>query len=116
MADIKIPKQFTVYRSRWFRGKGDMYSRLLRKRDKKMCCVGFLAEACGFAPKDIEDRPTLAEIKVDVPAEMKNLAQDIMNNTLIYCTNDRTDMSEEERERALRQQFRQLGIRLIIKD
>jgi hypothetical protein len=44
---------FTVKRSQWLRGEGGYYSRLLRESDKKMCCLGFLAKACGATDEQI---------------------------------------------------------------
>lgn len=47
----QFPKEFTVYRSRWIRGRAIGF---LQKRSRS-CCVGFYALACGFTEKQLED-------------------------------------------------------------
>lgn len=49
MAMLKL----VIKRSKWLRGEGGDCSYLLRKSDKKMCCLGFLALACGYTRKNI---------------------------------------------------------------
>ncbi len=44
-------KEFTVKRSTWLRGNGS--GRLLHFGDR--CCLGFLAEACGYKDDQIHD-------------------------------------------------------------
>lgn len=39
--------KFVIKRSDWIRGEKSFYSFLLRERDNKKCCFGFLASACG---------------------------------------------------------------------
>ena len=51
--------KLTISRKRWLRGlkmsqNGGSY--LLRQTDKKMCCLGFLALACGAKENDIAGR------------------------------------------------------------
>lgn len=42
-----------IDRSKWLRGDSD--SALLRTQDRKMCCLGFFALACGLTEDDIEN-------------------------------------------------------------
>jgi hypothetical protein len=40
--------KLTIDRSQWLRGEGSENSYLLRKKDDKMCCLGFFSLQCGF--------------------------------------------------------------------
>lgn len=42
-----------IDREKWLRGEGPDDSFLLRRDDKKMCCLGFYALACGLDQIDI---------------------------------------------------------------
>ena len=48
--------KLVIDESKWLRGEGHEHSRLLREKDGKMCCLGFLALACGFSEKEIKGR------------------------------------------------------------
>lgn len=41
--------KLVIDRSKWLRGEGWEQSALLRRSDEKMCCLGFLGEACGVS-------------------------------------------------------------------
>jgi len=58
---IKKATEFTVVRSKWFRGnhRGSM---LLRPTDGRMCCMGFYALACGATEDQISELRSLAEL------------------------------------------------------
>lgn len=57
----------TIERSRWLRGEGSTESALLREKDGKMCCLGFVAIALGRTPEQIKGQssPTCGEQSVD---------------------------------------------------
>jgi len=59
---IKHVKEFTVKRSKWWRGKGEDKSSL-RKPGGKQCCLGFYARACGMKAKDIKNVRLISSIK-----------------------------------------------------
>lgn len=48
--------KLTIDRQTWIRG--DIRSALLRSKDNKMCCLGFLSLACGYTKEEIRDRVT----------------------------------------------------------
>lgn len=45
---------FTIDRTKWYRGHGSSESRLLRN-DGMMCCLGQVSLQCGYTPEDILD-------------------------------------------------------------
>ena len=49
--------RLTISRERWLRGEPNE-SWLLRPEDRKMCCLGFLALACGATEEQITERAT----------------------------------------------------------
>ena len=49
---LNKPDSVTISRKRWLRGEKE--SCLLREKDQKMCCLGFLLKAAGAKDKDIE--------------------------------------------------------------
>lgn len=51
----------TINRNRWFRGRGSDGSQLLTD-EGQMCCLGFLARACGIPANEILDRATPEEL------------------------------------------------------
>lgn len=51
--EIRKPKEFTIDRRKWLRGKGKEFSKLLRSNGE-MCCVGFYAKACGLSDNAIK--------------------------------------------------------------
>lgn len=44
--------KLTIDRTEWYRGQGTAAS-MLRDYDGMKCCLGFLAEACGYKPEEI---------------------------------------------------------------
>lgn len=48
---------FTVIRSKWYRGKGADDSKLLNKHGMS-CCLGFVGSACGISDLELEDEPS----------------------------------------------------------
>jgi hypothetical protein len=72
-------KEFTIDRSKWYRGKGPRASRLLNQ-EGQMCCLGFFAKACSIADVDILNRST--------PADVPNNKNQDWENTLIYGHRD----------------------------
>lgn len=51
-----------IDRLTWLRGEGEGDSYLYRATDKKMCCLGFYALACGLSIKDIDSQTTPPEV------------------------------------------------------
>lgn len=108
---INIPTSFVVDRTRWFRGQGSDRSRLLLD-DGQMCCVGFLAIACGATVDQISNEPAMAsqfgEWRQSTP-ELYPLGLKI-GQTDIYGINDDSTCADSDREILLKEQFNRLGI------
>lgn len=112
--EITIPKKFTVYRDSWLRGEGHDASRLLRKEDSKMCCVGQFAIACGNTKRTIYDKSSIFQI-----AGWKDVFQNaIQENRIIdaYDANDSRTLSDRERESRITSSFAELGIEIEFVD
>lgn len=62
--------KLTIDRTKWLRGAGCEPSRLLRKEDGKMCCLGFYAKACGLTDDDIVGQPNPSGVNRALPDEM----------------------------------------------
>lgn len=113
-----IPKEFTVKRSKWVNGdtkRSDNPSSLLNYQGN-MCCVGFLAKACGLEDDMIEDRGILSDSiadKVIVGIEFDALNKAI-DNANIYFLND--DRFVENREDHLTEVFASIGITIHFED
>ncbi|SRR5258706_6565901 len=49
--------KLVIERSKWLHGEGHSNSSLLRKRDGKMCCLGFYSLSCGLTQENIMEVP-----------------------------------------------------------
>lgn len=104
--------KLVIDRAKWLRGETDLRSYLLREADGKMCCLGFLALACGAEVDDI--------CSYSSPKDTHNVSwpdgllgdMDCKQNTEVCGTlmniNDR--VSDEEREIRLTEEFKKLDI------
>jgi hypothetical protein len=100
-------KTFVVKRSQWFRGKVDS---ALRVKSGKQCCLGFLTRQCtGCKAKDI--------LGVEMP---NNLPLEIYSKLLQLETgswyrfaeiNDRSWLTDREREKQLKELAKESGFR-----
>lgn len=106
----------TVKRSEWYRGRGDMNSRLYVANEQKRCCLGFAGLAVGWTDEQMdgmpfpatmlgnEDRPSRVSL---IPEALKPLVDggrspynsDIC--TSIGRTNDATAITDDVREAQL---------------
>lgn len=70
-----------IDRSKWL--QGEYFSFLLRPRDGRMCCLGFVAKACGATNEQILGKCTPSEVpQIDWPEGLANVVGDAM------CAND----------------------------
>lgn len=122
-----MAKDFTelvIDRKRWLRGEEK--SALVRKFDKKMCCLGFLGRACGIRRKDMvavarpERLNSSSDIKkwpawlvsfIEMPAwqdadyfDTGRLGQQLMS------LNDNQEISDKMREYKLKRKFKSVGL------
>ena len=110
--------KLSITRSNWLRGEGPISSFLLREEDSKMCCLGFLAKACGAQDGDIVNSkiPSYAK-KVSWPKGIVT----VTDSELGYSTdltielmevNDlhNKNLSDSIRETKLKEMFASIGI------
>ena len=92
----------------------------MRSSDGKMCCLGFLGEACGLTKTALRDngdftdlsRPLIAEIPQELVKRGDHVG--LYSNTEIATQlmnlNDETGIDDIERERSLTGIFAQIGL------
>lgn len=115
----------TVERSRWLRGEGSTASALLREKDGKMCCLGFVCLALGRTEDQIRDKssPTCGEWTGDGSAMAGSGTRLIVRTDSggwvkpspierAMVVNDNKDMSDSAREIALQKLLEEIGIDL----
>lgn len=115
---MTTPKELVIDRARWLRGELD--SMLLRPRDQKMCCLGFLGLACGYEPDRIRGLGTPKDCADDMwPSEVLDeedddllIVQDSFWTDRAIDINDCDAYSEARREAELIAHFAKIGITL----
>jgi len=94
-------KTITVDRLTWYRGHGPEGSYLLNADTGMKCCMGFLAEQCGFSSREIKGEQILDHLG---PSEA--ISQNFIDSYEledIYITNDTTTFTGDNSE-ALREE------------
>lgn len=112
--------EFTVDRTYWYRGNGNTNSRLLRKEDGDMCCLGFYSLACGLSKTKILDKSFPSSVKYNgekIPDEMLWLlegreAHGEWLEDIIGSFNDDSDIFDNEREAQILKNFADQGIKV----
>lgn len=94
--------ELKIVRNRWLRGEGSEESYLLRRRDKKQCCVGFYALALGLKEEDIVGHKVLRDI-VSVPAAQNPIWPGEMAR--LYHDNDDENITDTAREAKIKDIF-----------
>lgn len=135
----KMVKSFVISRKKWLRGNGE--GELRRKSDGRQCCVGIFASACGIPKETLNSKGTLNDIgefwaDAGLPQELCSPSSSI---TDLYAINDEiakeafefekfesagvsTDFSkfkarfERQREKRIRDGFKELGVRVRFTD
>jgi hypothetical protein len=130
--------EFTIERSKWYRGQGSALSRL-RLRNGMMCCVGFRCRAAGIPELSYTDKSTIRNLFTLYPGlsreQEKSLSPEYFKDNSffdesrssggkyvvtiigeIYSLNDSTGMSDEEREAKLKAEFAKLGDTAVFVD
>lgn len=113
---MKTLKRFTIDRSKWINGTTlaiwDTNSRLFStKRDDgvggKMCCMGFLAAACGISTNVLRGTSTFGELGQTSQAK---IPEDVLVDAdLFYAMND-AGGSPKKREQRIAAKLKKLGI------
>lgn len=93
---------------------------LLSATDKKMCCLGFLAIACGAVPDEIQEECEPQDVpNVDWPAAFVQLRRRPFGNSALATSmmkvNDHGSWSWATKERRLITLFKKAGIKLSFK-
>ena len=115
---IRKIKRFIIDRKIWLRGEDDSY--LLRKKDKKQCCVGIFLNACGVTKKALRGLRTLDSNLVLRDKFLKTW-QETWTKSLdsgfaqMYSVNDNEITSEYVREKAIKGLFSERGISVSFK-
>ncbi len=115
--------KLVIDRTRWLRG--DPNSFLLRSGDNKMCCLGFLAKACGYTEEQITNvgapNGTVYKGYKDLWPEgitsghrkstwHSQITEDLMG------TNDSSITNDADRESRLIDLFSQIGVEVEFVD
>ena len=114
----------TVNKKRWYRGQGSEESALLCTgpgASKKMCCIGFLARACGLSAKAIRGVSTVGDLEVMARLTKAPLLMGIQHTkeeSLLdaYNINDSVDMTDVVRMAKLKTIGKRLGVNFIFVD
>ena len=90
--------EVVVDRTKWLRGEGHHESALLRERDGKQCCVGFLARVLGAATEDILGRRILSAVsgKVGPCTDFEKMHYYELDEA--YSANDDGAINDSQRE------------------
>lgn len=115
--------KLTIYRDKWLRG-GNGMSTLLSLASGRMCCMGFLARACGIKPGDPNDRhyfrylasPDRKLLPEDLRPQHGDdtpLAKKIYDENDFVYTEKYRPATKEER---LTELMKQAGIELVFED
>ncbi len=124
---------FEVKRSEWVRGESTVSALLVEENDRdiahpdrKRCCLGFFAKACGIPDSQISGLPTPAVLQGPKPASAdwnalmkKGMSMSRVNSDLcgeLMNCNDNRDLTDDERETKLAQLFSKLGHTVVFVD
>ena len=110
-----------IDRNTWLRGEGSEVSRLLRREDSKMCCLGFLAISCNVPEEAImqdqtpsnvcfEHRLMMPEFLFDADSSYRTVVSGACIR--LMGINDNEDWQDAEREEKLIEIFAENGIQL----
>lgn len=79
----------------------------------KSCCLGFFGRACGYTNKEMEPHETLSYLRDDrgspqsAGPELQSVAD---QEGLLISYNDSRELSEEEREQMIAEEFAKHGV------
>jgi hypothetical protein len=108
----EVKQTLVIERERWLRGEGHGRSQLLRKRDGKMCCLGFFGLACGLDASQLEGNGDPVDARSDKwPEWARENGPDI--SKLIVTNDDIGDLAD--RESSIASIFARHGVTVIFK-
>lgn len=104
--------KFTINRKTWSRGEYN--AALYRSDDRKKCCLGFYALACGLRVEDIRDKAEPTDVEEKHHSKMKPLfTKKGDQNELCYrlmAINDSQKTSDARKEKAIKNNFAKVGV------
>lgn len=128
-------RQLILRDSEWLRGElswedGENESKLYRTEDRRMCCLGLDALACGVPREILEDQATPLQVGREIkeecplPDALAYVARWVYSSfgeyeihsqdaTDLMTINDDRDFSDEERIEEMRPIFAKHGIELV---
>lgn len=105
--------KLVIIRSKWLRGERPSY--LLRQRDRKMCCLGFLGLACGLTKENILNvkipvRPILG--KSIWPKGIFDGIYDTLSSIAkgLVLVNDDITINDSTREKKIKELFSKIDV------
>lgn len=105
--------KFIIERSKWYRGRFgeesvENNSRLVRIRDDKMCCLGFVGNQCGIALESMLDQSMPSDLPDDLRMKYPVwLTSGLAAQAAII--NDNINISDSEREIKIKEIFTDNG-------
>ena len=108
--------KFVIDRSKWLRGEGPKgFSVLLRRSDRKMCCLGFYGEHLGVSRRkliDIGNPPVIKRFGELAPALVSTHDKSCNSSVCdqIIRVNDSQEISDKMREYRLKRLFKSIGV------
>ncbi len=109
--------KLVINRDKWLRGEGAFESKLLRREDGKMCCLGFLGLACGLSESDIMGKATPVDALNDGKYPEAILEYGFLTTTSysLMSANDSRYIPETEREQTITNLMSEIGIEVEFK-
>jgi hypothetical protein len=114
-------KAFTIDRKTWLHGEA-CGSYLYRRLDQKQCCLGFYLRAQGFTEDQIKGIKSPIGLMDNDRCQITDLPTWMIRPNLshwhseicakLMITNDREDLSNEQREQLIIEGFAEQGIRV----
>lgn len=113
----------TIDRSRWSRGDLNGVSRMRNSRGS-MCCLGFLARACGYSDTEItglpDPRAVVRNTSLNLfPVGMVLVDPDPVNSAAVSAMiedNDSVTLTEDKRETRIQQKMAEFGVAVTFVD
>lgn len=110
MTEEKKTIDLVIDRERWIRGYSTM-PLLLRKDDGKMCCLGFLAKACGADDLQIQGITSPQHTKfIEWPTEILIDGSNSLLTQFLMAINDDVSLLENDRESKIVDLMTKIGV------
>lgn len=102
--------KFIIDRSKWARG-GEAHTFLLNSSNRRMCCLGFYALACGVTKHDIQERSAYYDLMYPASREIPSeLAPHGGLHDRLVNANDNGEIPGHVREERITELFASIGV------